>query len=121
MVCIPLADSFCGLAQEHCGEKNIVNSLEECKVTEGKHDILMREANCVQHDVLCERYAGKLQTPLKKALVRGLKAGLGCRFRILYYEVNICFTVNGYVYYQCVCLGTYSGVLNGIELRVVQG
>lgn len=36
--------------------KNVVNSLEVCGVTEGKHNILMCQAKRVQHDMLRERY-----------------------------------------------------------------
>lgn len=74
--CIPPDWLFCGLAQEHCG-KNVVNILEECEVTEGKHYILMCQAKRVQHDMLGERYGkeGEVSWKQQTSSERAGKAG----------------------------------------------
>lgn len=44
------------------------------------------------------------------------KATLGCSLPV-YREVDMCFTVKGYV--SSMCVGTHSGLLNSIDLHVV--
>lgn len=100
--------------------KNIVNSLEECEVTEGKHNILMCQAERVQHDMLRERYGREREEVWKRwtsseSAGKAGKATLGY-FQPIYHEVDMCFTVKGYVSSN---VGTHSGILNSIELHAV--
>lgn len=90
--------------------KNIVNSLEECEVTEGKHNILMSQTKRVQHDMLDRsmEVGWKQQTYSEIAS----KATLGS-FLPIYEEVDV-FYCKRIQYVSSMCVGTHSGVLNSI-------